>query len=146
MLNQTALQVPAPWGVGIMLGLKRDWVCSGSMDQAPGPGTVLEVRQLLGGARYLGVWRQLDSLARRQGWPSLAMAAPICAFLPGLAGWVDLVDVLPHPHESDLSLWLLARPRPAWLQPLTPQAPEQPGGSMPLHAPAWPAGATLVGR
>ena len=146
MLNQAALQVPAPWGVGIMLGLKRDWVCSGSVDLAPRPGTVLEVRQLPGGERYLSVWRQLDSLARRQGWASLAMAAPICAFLPGLAGWVDLVDVLPHPHESDLSTWLLARPRPAWLQPLTPQASEQPGGSVPLHVPAWPAGATLAAR
>ena len=146
MLNQTALQVPAPWGVGIMLDLKRDWVCSGSVDLAPKPGTVLEVRQAHGGERYLGVWRQLDSLARRQGWVSLAMAAPICAFLPGLAGWVDLVDVVPHHHDQALSIWLLARPRPAWLQPLTPQAPEQPGGSMPLHAPAWPAGASLEAR
>jgi hypothetical protein len=147
MSSLLELRVPAPWGVGIMLGLKHDWVRPGSADPSILPGATLEVWQDQGGAGYLPVWHKLHHLARRRGFSALGLAAPLTAFTPGLSGWIDLVDVLLHDHDPGLCVWLLANPRPAWLQPVAPHALARPDGVAPLPAPyVRPAGASLDAR
>lgn len=139
--------MPAPWGVGIMLGLKRDWVRPGQASAATPLGATLEVWQDPGGPGYMPVWRKLDQMARRRGWAALGLAAPLTAFTPGLSGWVELVDIVPHAHDPSLCVWLLAGPRPAWLADIAPHALARPEGAAPLPAPpVRPAGASLDAR
>lgn len=145
-LGSCRLHVPAPWGVGIVLGLKTDWVCSHRLDQAPAPGVALEIIQGPGGPRFMQVWRQLDELAQRRLGRDLPHAAPMAAFLPGPVGWALLGDVSPHAHDPGLCVWLLGQPRPLWLDsPESPALAGPGGGACPAPAPAaWPAGALLA--
>lgn len=135
----TNLPVPTPFGLALILGLRRGWVAT---HPAPAGARLVRVEQVSGGPAYLEQLLALDRLTRRHGLGHLADIIPWAYTLPGPVGLMDLVACRPASPHGGGWLWLLGNPRPAWAPDTTPQAAAAPAGPLPT-AESRPAAAPL---
>ncbi|MFH1034345.1 MAG: hypothetical protein V1806_07550 [Pseudomonadota bacterium] len=118
MPERVVLEVPAPWGLALVLGLTNRW----SHHQAAPEGLALPVPlvivQVHAANDFAGALNHVDRLARRAGLEPLARAVPWQYTQAGEVGSADLVACeFGWRERLGLAagwLWRIANPRPAW--------------------------------
>jgi hypothetical protein len=112
------LEVPAPWGLALVLGLLDRWYHHQPAPAGLGLPAPLVIVQEHAANDYAGVLAQVDRLARRAGLGPLARAVPWQYTQAGEMGFAELAACeFGWRERQGLAAgwrWRLINPRPTW--------------------------------